>query len=56
MTLDARTEPEQLAALRLAADDGMRVAHRDGRELDLLVPEVERLRLPHLDRTDVELD
>src|SRR5437867_6810331 len=54
--LDAGTEPEEVATLGLATHDRVRVADRHGRELDLLVAEVERLGLPHLDRSEVELD
>src|SRR5438132_1378871 len=54
--LDPRAEPPQLLLLGLAPDDGMRISDRDGREVHALVAEVERLRLPHLDLADVDLD
>ncbi len=56
VVLDQRAQAEELVALRLAADDCMRVADRDRDELDGLVADVDRLRLPHLDRADVHLD
>ena len=56
MTLDARTEPEQLAAFGLATDDSVWIADRDGREVDSFVSEVERLRLPHFHLSDVQRD
>src|SRR6266542_1108608 len=34
----------------------MRIANRDRRELDALFADVERFDLPHLERSDVELD
>ena len=54
--LDQRAQAEELVALRLAADDCMRVADRDRHEFDALVADVDRLRLPHLDRANVHLD
>ena len=38
------------------ADDRVRIADRDRRELDLLAAHVDRLPLPHLDLADVHLD
>ena len=56
VTLDSRTEPEQLAAFGLATDDSVWIAHRHRREVDSLVTEVERLRLPHFHLSDVQRD
>ena len=56
VSFDARAETLQLAALWLAADDRVRVANGDRREFHALVTEVERLGLPHLDTSDVDLD
>ncbi len=56
MRLDERPEAKQLEALRFAADDRVRIPHRNRRQLDLLAPHRDRLGLPHLDGADVELD
>src|SRR5436853_591356 len=52
----ASAEPAQLSTLRLAADHGVRIADRHGRDLDLLAVEVEPLRLTDVDDPDVEDD
>src|SRR4051812_11640582 len=56
VVLDERPEPQQVAAVRLPADDGVRIADRDRRELDRLAVNVDRLPLSHLDLADVHLD
>ena len=56
VSFDARAETLQFAALRLAADDRVRVANGDRREFHALVAQVERLGLPHLDTSDVDFD
>ena len=56
MPLDLRAEPEQVLAVRSEAYHRMRVPDRDRRQLDPLVAELDRLRLPHLDVTQPHRD
>lgn len=56
MALEQRPEPQQLLAVGVTPDDGVRIAHGDAGELDPLIAELDRLRLVHLDRPDLEPD
>src|SRR5512144_2015305 len=49
--LDERAEPQELAPLRLAPEDRMRVPDRDGSELEPLAVDHERLGPTHLGGT-----
>src|SRR5262245_23090264 len=54
--LDQRAETEQFGAIRQALDHGMRVPDRDRGELDVLAVDLDRLRLPDVDRAHLLLD
>ena len=54
--LQLRTEPQQLLAHGVAADDRVRVADGDRGQLDPLVLQLDRLGLPHLDVADAHRD
>ena len=56
VVLDQRAEPQQLGAVGMPPDDGVRVADRDRRQLDLLAVDVDRLGLADLDGTHLLLD
>ena len=56
VVLDQRPEPAYLVPGGLAADDGVWVADRDRRQLDRFAHDVQRLRRPDVDLSDVELD
>ena len=55
MVLDQRPEAQQLGALGVAADDGVRVPHRDGCELHARPVDVQELHRSHLHRPHVHL-
>src|SRR3954453_11011038 len=54
--LDERAEAQQLRALGVAADDRVRVADRDGRQLDAFALDGDRLGLADLDSPHLLLD
>ena len=56
VVLDKRAEPQKLFPCGIAGDDGMRISHGNGRELELRPVHVERLGRRDLDRAHVHLD
>src|SRR4051812_27579463 len=53
---EQRPETQELVAVRIATDHGMWIAHRDGRELQVLAAGIDCLRLPHVGTPGVEDD
>ena len=56
VALDKWAEPQQLIALRLAPEDGVRVADRDRRELEALAADLDRLGRADLGEPEIDLD